>query len=500
MAYSKQTWNNGVTGGTPINAARLNHMEDGIENPVDSIPSGTYAALVTGLDVTGGVDGTAIIQAALDSGPGVKTLPPNATIKISDTLVVHNEVILDLNGSTLHNVSTTGAHSITNAAGVRKMTILNGVIDGDAGSGDGFCATADFGGVRLVNLRIPSPGRDGVNIRAGNGIDLYMEGVRVDNAGRHGFNLDASGVTVVNTVTAISCYSTGATQSNWVTANISIGILTTCSGDNAGAYGFSLGGNIALQRCSAEANTSGGFAALGAGNMVWDHLTAGSPIGAPYQIAANANVYIVHISDTNNLGTNSLVLTAAATGRNVLVNHALTKTTSLNAAANLIRGTGDWGIPRTAEIGPGLDNNGQLWPSANRGVWLRVRNAGMISKIALGVAVQSGNICVAVYRASGFRQSAKPGTLLASSNSVACPAVGYAEVSLGATIEIRDGDFIYLGADNNVAKFWTAGTTSANSALAAGVSYYADAAFPAPASNPTVTTGFQRFWVLTGVA
>lgn len=31
MAYSKQTWNNGVTGGTPINADRLNHMEDGIE-------------------------------------------------------------------------------------------------------------------------------------------------------------------------------------------------------------------------------------------------------------------------------------------------------------------------------------------------------------------------------------------------------------------------------------------------------------------------------------
>lgn len=31
MNYAKQTWANGVAGGTPINAARLNHMEDGIE-------------------------------------------------------------------------------------------------------------------------------------------------------------------------------------------------------------------------------------------------------------------------------------------------------------------------------------------------------------------------------------------------------------------------------------------------------------------------------------
>lgn len=30
MTYSKQTWNDYSTGGTPISADRLNHMEDGI--------------------------------------------------------------------------------------------------------------------------------------------------------------------------------------------------------------------------------------------------------------------------------------------------------------------------------------------------------------------------------------------------------------------------------------------------------------------------------------
>lgn len=32
MAYSKQTWSNLPSKTTPINATRLNHMEDGIES------------------------------------------------------------------------------------------------------------------------------------------------------------------------------------------------------------------------------------------------------------------------------------------------------------------------------------------------------------------------------------------------------------------------------------------------------------------------------------
>lgn len=32
MAYQKQTWVDGASGRTPINATRLNHMEDGIYN------------------------------------------------------------------------------------------------------------------------------------------------------------------------------------------------------------------------------------------------------------------------------------------------------------------------------------------------------------------------------------------------------------------------------------------------------------------------------------
>ena len=41
MAYEKQNWADGDDGGTPLSAARLNHMEDGIAE-VANLPVGTY--------------------------------------------------------------------------------------------------------------------------------------------------------------------------------------------------------------------------------------------------------------------------------------------------------------------------------------------------------------------------------------------------------------------------------------------------------------------------
>lgn len=40
MAYVKQSWKDGKDGGTPISAARLNHIEDGIA----SVPAGPKGA------------------------------------------------------------------------------------------------------------------------------------------------------------------------------------------------------------------------------------------------------------------------------------------------------------------------------------------------------------------------------------------------------------------------------------------------------------------------
>lgn len=44
MAYTPQTWNDGAAGGTPLSAARLTHMEDGIDDAHDLYDLGAGAA------------------------------------------------------------------------------------------------------------------------------------------------------------------------------------------------------------------------------------------------------------------------------------------------------------------------------------------------------------------------------------------------------------------------------------------------------------------------
>lgn len=50
MSYTKQTWGDGIAGGTPINSARLNHIESGIAAAPQylgagtAFPSGSFAA------------------------------------------------------------------------------------------------------------------------------------------------------------------------------------------------------------------------------------------------------------------------------------------------------------------------------------------------------------------------------------------------------------------------------------------------------------------------
>ena len=67
MAYSKQTWTNGPDGGTPLSAARLNHIEDGIEaaaQTADAALPATGGTVSGDLDVTG-----ALTRASLSVAP-----------------------------------------------------------------------------------------------------------------------------------------------------------------------------------------------------------------------------------------------------------------------------------------------------------------------------------------------------------------------------------------------------------------------------------------------
>lgn len=98
MVYTKQTWTDGPSGSTPISAARLLHMEDGIAAAAAAVVINPAEFGAVGDSV---VDDTAAIQAAIDaaasSALGARTvvmLSPGATYKVT-TLRMKKGVVLD---------------------------------------------------------------------------------------------------------------------------------------------------------------------------------------------------------------------------------------------------------------------------------------------------------------------------------------------------------------------------------------------------------------------
>lgn len=155
-----------------------------------------------------------------------------------------------------------------------------------------------------------------------------------------------------------------------------------------------------------------------------------------------------------------------------------------------------WGFPMTCE--PNLATSSASF-SANTTRFYRVKGAGTITKVGFEVVVQSGNICLSVYSPTGVGRAAKPGARRATSGSVACPASGYAEVALGASVVVNPGDFIGISVDNITASFRTAGGTPTVTALSDGAAW-AGGGFPPADPAPVVTSISGRLVILVGVA
>ena len=135
--------------------------------------------------------------------------------------------------------------------------------------------------------------------------------------------------------------------------------------------------------------------------------------------------------------------------------------------------------------------------NANQRLYMRVTGGATITKVGLHVGTSSGNVSVAVYSNTGSGRNAMPGALVVDSGSVACPAAGYAEISLGGSYVVTQGDWFSLCADNATATFYRGNTASFNSNLGKGMGAYQSSAFVAP--NPAAATAYTVGFILIGV-
>jgi hypothetical protein len=211
----------------------------------------------------------------------------------------------------------------------------------------------------------------------------------------------------------------------------------------------------------------------------------------PWGTVANKQNYGIDIGAGANYATiigTDLTGNATAPIRN--------QSTGLNNHIQL-RELDNWQVPHTWE--PALYSGLSAMSAANDALYFRVHGAGPVSKIAFMVGNPSGNISVAVYRGLPGRNA--PTTRIATSGAVATPAAGKAEVSLGSTVWVQDGDWFCITCDNATTTFGRVSTAAlASNALGEGTSYRGTTQHPAPSSPTGLTGSTQMSVILVGWA
>ena len=141
------------------------------------------------------------------------------------------------------------------------------------------------------------------------------------------------------------------------------------------------------------------------------------------------------------------------------------------------------------------------WPVANRAVAQRVIGGGTITKLGIHVHASSGNISLAIFRANGAgRATGVLTTQVVTTGAIACPPVGYAEVSLGGSYVINPGDWIVMSCDNTTASFRAASNSNYDtSPLHLGRSSLANSAHPVPSVFGTSVGSYQKGFLIVGV-
>lgn len=137
--------------------------------------------------------------------------------------------------------------------------------------------------------------------------------------------------------------------------------------------------------------------------------------------------------------------------------------------------------------------------TANRAVFWRVVGAGTITSLQIRVSVQSGNICAGVYTNSGTGLSAVPLTRVATTGSIACPAVGLATLTLDVPVSVSHGSHWLAFAGDDATASFVLVNNGVVATPANGWCYYKDTAFPLPTPAASLTTGIVRIPYMIGV-
>lgn len=241
-------------------------------------------------------------------------------------------------------------------------------------------------------------------------------------------------------------------------------------------------------------------------------VTVTATEGALFANPATAGAYPVTLWPDGTLPTAltaEIALVTAKSGDVLTITRAQESTTARSVATG-------WRIAASLTKAMMAESSGMLFPvsftafglaitSLNFGSPNRcftVVNAGTsaaVTKIGFHVVTSLGNIDVGVISCTGAPAEGIPVTRKASTGSIACPAAGYAEVSLAVTI--NRGDHFALANDTGTANFLSCNSGNYGSNFFKGMSGFADggAAFPIASTLSAWSPTPQRVPIMKGI-
>ncbi len=456
---SQPTWK-----GVPLVAAPNGTFVPTSMLPIGPAPSG---------DTSGTTDQTNIVNAC-NAAPAGSTLRMNGVYYVVN-LVVPNQVTLDFGGWSWKRDALT---TFGSAGWTTSSNYSGGILHVLGTSGAGVQIVSSLtttGGLR--NVLIIGPG-SGTSI----GLDIGSPAQAIVNSKFENI--------------AIGNFATGLQTCNINECTLSVNILGCITGYTCGPVTnnnlFSL---LAIQRCVA--------------GMVSDNATVSNVFAAAlFQANTGVSCDLGGINHTmispyfeNASGTAALINRNGSTIINPRFS-GVNDTLSLPSVnPGFIIDPLGMAFP-TTHLSGGCANVAITQALANDAIYERVYGAADITKIRVDVTASFGLIDVGVYSflASHGASDRQPGTKKKSSGSIACPAAGVADVALGATVNVVDGDFFALAATLTTAGFLTGSnaTLTLSMTLMGGKSLRQPTAFPLPATASAIPCSGQD-WIMVGI-
>ena len=432
----------------------------------DAAFAGKYVSLATGIDMTGATDMTATVNdqmSALSTAGGGRYRLPVGTV-LGMLFSIPSNVILEGSGpGTVLKLKASATDHLVRGGGtnggINNLTLDGNDANQGANSRNALCPTLAVG-FQIGTIWVKNTTGDACLLAGCT--DTTIGQIIGTGIGRNGFSTEDS----------------GGTQTTGVVAGLIIAHHAAPGTPNAG-IDIERGSDIAIGTAIVEGFPYNAVIIGYSGPM--KNITIGTLIGK----GAGATKFGVLIDGTaqtiDNVEIGSAVFDNPAASGDYSIGPGTTRIrVSKPGALEIVRPTFPVELAVTAVS----------VRAANYTHYYRVVEGGTISKIRLHVQTQSGNICVAAYHTAdngGRGLSAKPRFRLATSGSVACPAAGSADVSLGSSVTLVPGDWIAIAADNVTAKFY--GFTGLGGlALVDGQTLGQAATFPC-IDNPPGTAG-----------